>query len=114
MRVADREIQFCLDVATDSLKFFEVKQPVIQQMGWDRIAERGQHRAANVWNVFFQFSYQTLDARALEFWLRAAKVAGDDRKLLRLRKLSDVCFAAISKRTNNRITPIVRTKYRRH
>src|SRR5215813_12241978 len=78
------------------------------------ITQRGQHRGANVWNLFFEIRNQPLDTRAFEIWLRPTQVAGNDWKLGFGGELSNLLGAAVSQRTNDGVTPIVRTQDGRH
>ena len=50
----------------------------------------------------------------LQIGLRAAQVAGNDRKLLRFGVRRNVSFAAIGQRTNHSVSSVVGTQHRRH
>jgi hypothetical protein len=114
VHVAEGGVQLCFDVARAGLKALEVEERMIQQVRGHGVAERGQHGAAYVGNLFFQLRDETFDARALQVRLRAAQVAGDDRKLTARGELRDVRFAAISQGADDRVAPVHRAQSGRH
>ena len=64
--MADSQIEFRLDVADRRSELLEIEESVIEQMRRHGIAERGEHRAANMRSLFFQIRDQTIDSRALQ------------------------------------------------
>ena len=96
--VAHSQIQRCLEVAHCRCKLLEVEQILIEQVRGHRVAKRREHRAANMWCLFFQIGNHLLDARPLEIRLRAAEITRNDRKLLALSIISNVRFPAVGER----------------
>ena len=83
-------------------------------MSGNRIAQRGQHRRANVRDLFLQIFDQPFDARAFQVGLGTAQVTGDDRKLRFSGELSEVTLATECERPNDRVPAIIRAQHRRH
>src|SRR5437763_150786 len=112
--MAQRQIEFSLNVSSTCCQFPEIEQVRIKQVRRHGVAERRQHRSTNVRDLFFKLFYQSLDARAFQVWLRAAQIAGNDREPSLRREFSEVAFAAVSQRANYGITSVVRTQDGRH
>src|SRR5258706_14527045 len=105
--MAQGQIELGLDVARASAQLFKIEQLMIEQMRWDDLSERGQHRSTHVRNFLLEFGDQAHDARALQICLRAAEVAGNDRKLHLRGELSDVAFTTVRERADDGVAAIV-------
>src|SRR5689334_17387970 len=60
------ELEFGFDVASRVAQVFEVEETVIQQVRGSGVAERVQHRRADVWNLQLKVRDQLLDASAFQ------------------------------------------------
>src|ERR1043165_393681 len=107
-------IKLGFNVALPSAQTLEVEKLRVKQVRLHNVAERGQHGAAYVRNLFFKLCDKTLDARAFQVRLRAAEVAGDDRKILLRGVFGNPRLAAICERANDRVAPVVGTQDGRH
>ena len=105
--MTDGNIKFGFDIAGGGRQFSEIKKLRIEEVSRHRIAQRGQHRSAQVRDFSFEILDESFDARPFQVWLRAAKITGNDGELCFARELREVTFAAEGQRPNNRVATVV-------
>lgn len=106
--VVEDLVEFFLDAAVaggdlfdDRLEVTEIVEVGIEQVRAGDVGKCCHNGAADEGNISFELADQVFDAGALEVWLRAAKVTGNDRELFFFGIGRNVFFLAVGERTDD-------------